>query len=693
MAKSIFNRFVKSLPNLYKTAIQSNDEEQFISSIRAYASMKIEERISEESVRCAKSILTMAEYENKTIFELSKERKVFIETLSMLWTFLKDPIQSNVNTDLLEDLFYLFLIADGAKRVKRPSETKVRGWMKRWPSGLDKEVREKREEVKRRLIHLLVKKIERRGSLNSRYTFPKEINEQEKLALVEEWWNDFRFHLTMAARTPGELNYYLEESLPVRVMKILNKARKKGIPFFVTPYYLSLLNTDESGFDDHTIRGYILYSESLVETYGNIKAWEREDIVEPGKPNAAGWILPESHSIHRRYPEVAIMIPETRGRSCGGLCASCQRMYDFQRERLNFDLDELKPKEQWEVRLKRLMNYFREDSQLRDILITGGDALMTSNKNLRKVLDAVLAMAMEKKLDNTNREYGEKYAELQRVRLGSRLLAYLPSRIDDGLVSILSEFKERGSKAGICQFVVQTHFQSPLEVTPEAKRAIKQILSAGWTISNQLVFNAPASRRGHTSKLRQVLNSMGVITYYTFSVKGFAENRSLYAPNSRSMQEAIEEKSIGALTPEQERELNQIFLSGENIPGKIKEMMKRDDIPFLPTDRNVLNLPAIGKSMTFQMVGITRNGERILKFDHDRTRRHSPIIDKMGDVFISENRSISSYLREIESMGDKSSEYDSIWSYTEGETEPVFWLFKYPTKGMGFTKEMTNLTL
>jgi lysine 2,3-aminomutase len=368
-------------------------------------------------------------------------------------------------------------------------------------------------------------------------------------------------------------------------------------------------------------------------------------------------------------------------------------MYDFQRERLNFDLDELKPKEQWEVRLKRLMNYFREDSQLRDILITGGDALMTSNKNLRKVLDAVLAMAIEKKMDNTKREHGEKYAELQRVRLGSRLLAYLPSRIDDGLISLLKEFKDRGSKAGICQFVVQTHFQSPLEVTPEAKRAIKQILSAGWTISNQLVFNAPASRRGHTAKLRQVLNSMGVITYYTFSVKGFAENRSLFAPNSRSMQEAIEEKSIGALTPEQERELNQIFLSGENIPGKIKEMMKRDDIPFLPTDRNVLNLPAIGKSMTFQMVGITRNGERILKFDHDRTRRHSPIIDKMGDVFISENRSISSYLREIESMGDKSSEYESIWSYTEGETEPVFWLFKYPTKGMGFTKEMTNLTL
>jgi lysine 2,3-aminomutase len=302
-------------------------------------------------------------------------------------------------------------------------------------------------------------------------------------------------------------------------------------------------------------------------------------------------------------------------------------------------------------------------------------------------------MAKEKKEDNKHREFGKKYAELQRVRLGSRLLAYLPSRIDENLITILKEFKEKGTNAGICQFVVQTHFQSPLEITPEAKKAIKLILSAGWTISNQLVFNAAASRRGHTARLRQVLNSLGVITYYTFSVKGFAENRAVYSPNSRSIQEASEEKNIGKLTNEQAKELNQIFLSGENLSKNLKEFMRKYDLPFLPTDRNVLNLPAIGKSMTFQMVGITRKGERILKFDHDRTRKHSPIIDKMGDVYITENRSISSYLRELEGMGENKKEYESIWSYTSGETEPVFWLFKYPTKGMGFTSEMTNLTV
>lgn len=234
----------------------------------------------------------------------------------------------------------------------------------------------------------------------------------------------------------------------------------------------------------------------MVETYGNIRAWEKEDIVEAGKPNAAGWILPDGHNIHRRYPEVAILIPDTMGRACGGLCASCQRMYDFQSERLNFEFETLRPKESWDRKLRRLMTYFEEDTQLRDILITGGDALMSQNKTLRHILEAVYRMAVRKQRANLERPEGEKYAELQRVRLGSRLLAYLPMRINDELVEILREFKEKASAIGVKQFIIQTHFQTPLEVTPEAKEAIRKILSAGWIITNQLVYTVAASAPG-----------------------------------------------------------------------------------------------------------------------------------------------------------------------------------------------------
>ena len=109
---------------------------------------------------------------------------------------------------------------------------------------------------------------------------------KKKYWLVSEWWNDFRFHLAMAVKSPGELNRFLGNSLSSETMYLLYRARKKGMPF-LRLLYLSLLNVTGYGYNDEAIRSYILYSPRLVETYGNIRAWEKEDIVEAGKPNAA----------------------------------------------------------------------------------------------------------------------------------------------------------------------------------------------------------------------------------------------------------------------------------------------------------------------------------------------------------------------------------------------------------------------
>lgn len=550
-----------------------------------------------------------------------------------------------------------------------------------------------RHSNKERIIAGLIRKIERRHAPTSRFQFTEGMSYAEKYVKVQEWWNTGRFHLAMAFKSPTELNYFLGGSLSAGTMDLLARARKKGMPFFVTPYYLSLLNTNTSGYDDAAIRSYILYSEELVDTYGRIKAWEKEDIVVAGQPNAAGWLLPEGHNIHRRYPEVAILIPDSMGRACGGLCASCQRMYDFQSERLNFDFESLKPKETWDKKLRRLMRYFEEDAQLRDILITGGDALMSQNATLRNILDAVYKMAVRKRKANESRPEGEKYAELQRVRLGSRLLAYLPLRITDELVGILRSFKDKASRVGVTQFIIQTHFQSPLEVTPEAKKAIEAILSAGWIITNQLVYTVAASRRGHTAKLRQTLNTMGVVCYYTFSVKGFHENYAVFAPNSRSLQEQQEEKVFGLIPKEKQKELYRLIRYERPLGKKLSGFLKENRLLFAATDRSVLNLPAIGKSMTFQMVGLTTEGKRILKFDHDTGRRHSPIIDRMGEVYIVENKSVAAYLRQLQDMGEDVREYISIWNYSEGRTEPRFSIYEYPDYPFDVTEKMTNLEL
>lgn len=663
--------------------------------------------VNEVAEEAREQIRLLLQYDGQDVHELSTGQDISVQTIRLLYQFLTEKLENiEMPTDLFLELFQLFKRLQG-ESVPLPSPQRIKSRNDRWDTGLDEEVREMRDENKERMLHLLIQKIENRKSKPSvRFHFEEGMSYEEKYQLVSKWWGDFRFHLSMAVKSPAELNRFLGNSLSSETMYLLNRARKKGMPFFATPYYLSLLNVTGYGYNDEAIRSYILYSPRLVETYGNIRAWEKEDIVEAGKPNAAGWLLPDGHNIHRRYPEMAILIPDTMGRACGGLCASCQRMYDFQSERLNFEFETLRPKESWDSKLRRLMTYFEQDTQLRDILITGGDALMSQNKTLRNILEAVYRMAVRKQRANLERPEGEKYAELQRVRLGSRLLAYLPMRINDELVDILREFKEKASAVGVKQFIIQTHFQTPLEVTPEAKEAIRKILSAGWIITNQLVYTVAASRRGHTTRLRQVLNSLGVVCYYTFSVKGFNENYAVFAPNSRSMQEQQEEKIYGQMTPEQAEELYKILETkvsagiNEEKPKEdadtakqIRRFMRKHHLPFLATDRSVLNLPAIGKSMTFQLVGLTEEGKRILRFEHDGTRHHSPIIDQMGQIYIVENKSLAAYLRQLSKMGEDPEDYASIWSYTKGETEPRFSLYEYPDFPFRITDKMSNLEI
>ncbi|MFT0286351.1 KamA family radical SAM protein [Bacteroides thetaiotaomicron] len=697
--------YTQEMPELVEMAAVSPTVEDFKAGLLKHLdSCGMVNEVAEEA---REQIRLLLQYDGQDVHELSTGQDISVQTIRLLYQFLTEKLENiEMPTDLFLELFQLFKRLQG-ESVPLPSPQRIKSRNDRWDTGLDEEVREMRDENKERMLHLLIQKIENRKSKPSvRFHFEEGMSYEEKYQLVSKWWGDFRFHLSMAVKSPAELNRFLGNSLSSETMYLLNRARKKGMPFFATPYYLSLLNVTGYGYNDEAIRSYILYSPRLVETYGNIRAWEKEDIVEAGKPNAAGWLLPDGHNIHRRYPEVAILIPDTMGRACGGLCASCQRMYDFQSERLNFEFETLRPKESWDSKLRRLMTYFEQDTQLRDILITGGDALMSQNKTLRNILEAVYRMAVRKQRANLERPEGEKYAELQRVRLGSRLLAYLPMRINDELVDILREFKEKASAVGVKQFIIQTHFQTPLEVTPEAKEAIRKILSAGWIITNQLVYTVAASRRGHTTRLRQVLNSLGVVCYYTFSVKGFNENYAVFAPNSRSMQEQQEEKIYGQMTPEQAEELYKILETkvsagiNEEKPKEdadtakqIRRFMRKHHLPFLATDRSVLNLPAIGKSMTFQLVGLTEEGKRILRFEHDGTRHHSPIIDQMGQIYIVENKSLAAYLRQLSKMGEDPEDYASIWSYTKGETEPRFSLYEYPDFPFRITDKMSNLEI
>ncbi|MDD2562932.1 MAG: KamA family protein [Salinivirgaceae bacterium] len=614
--------------------------------------------------------------------------------IELLWLAVKFG-KGGAQYYFILDWLYLMRQINGALKRESISLEQVQTWMNNHPAGTDKTVIARRMKNKKRIIGIIIKRIENDPEKYSKYCFPKGTPYETKYKMVSEWWNSSAFHLKFAIKNPNDLNKYLDYSLTVRTQEELKRAWEAGIPFFINPYYLTLLDVgqNEHVAADHAIRDYILYSPQLIDEFGKIEAWEKEDLVEQGKPNAAGWLLPSDHSVHRRYPEVAILIPDTAGRACGGLCVSCQRMYDFQRGNLNFKIEKLLPNEQWPEKLRRLLKYWEDDSQLRDILLTGGDALMSSDVSLKFIFDEIIAMAKRKRSANEKRAQGEKYAEIKRIRLGTRLPVYLPQRITPELAQILKDFRIKAMEAGIEQFLIQTHFVTSMEITPEAVKGVNRIIGAGWVITNQQVFTTAGSRRGHTAKLRKQLAEIGILPYYTFTVKGFMENSNNFATNSRAVQEQFEEKGYGLIPDSEIESIRNLIKKPEDIVENIQLLKHKLNIPFLATDRNVMNLPGVGKSLTFRVVGLTRYGKRILKFEHDPTRRHSPIIEEMPAVYIVESKPIAKYLEQLGDMGEDITDYETIYGYSMGETQHRIPIYEYPKYDFEVTDTITNIDI
>ena len=289
--------FRQELPGLVAQADASRDAGEFRARLEEFVA-----RHAAAQGEAAEQIRLLIGYDGREVSELSTGEQMPVRTLELLWQFLTGRLENpEMRCDLFIDLFFQFKRLEGLElQPLTPQRVRIRS--DRWPTGLDPEVAEVRAQNRERMLHLLVQKIENRKSTPSRFRFEEGMTYEDKYRQVGVWWGDFRFHLAMAVKSPSELNRFLGNSLSAETMYLLSKARKKGMPFFATPYYLSLLDITGKAYDDEAIRSYILYSPQLVETYGNIRAWEKEDVVEAGKPNAAGWLLPDGNNIHRRYP-------------------------------------------------------------------------------------------------------------------------------------------------------------------------------------------------------------------------------------------------------------------------------------------------------------------------------------------------------------------------------------------------------
>ena len=291
-------------------------------------------------------------------------------------------------------------------------------------------------------------------------TFRERI--QEVLGPTDEEWNDWKWHFKNRFNTVGKL---------ARVMP-LDRARKKELevvgaeyPFSITPYYLSLARTGARN-DPVLIQAVPSLSELLHPGVG-----EEDPLNEEGDSPVPGLV--------HRYPDRALLVITD---VCPTLCRHCTRKREWRGEHW------------WmrdQSRLAAAFEYIRRTPAIRDVIVSGGDPLTVCNEGLEAILAELRSIS-----------------HVEIIRFGSRFPVVLPQRIDEGFVKICDKYGP---------IWLNTHFNHPNEVTPEAERAVRELLRAGVSVGNQTVLLRGINDSVETQlKLSHELLKIRVRPYYLF---------------------------------------------------------------------------------------------------------------------------------------------------------------------------------
>ncbi|RZN64428.1 MAG: radical SAM protein [Candidatus Methanoliparum thermophilum] len=111
--------------------------------------------------------------------------------------------------------------------------------------------------------------------------------------------------------------------------------------------------------------------------------------------------------------------------------------------------------------IMRAVDYIKEHKEVRDVLISGGDPFMRSNRDLDEILGAVRSI---------------EHVEI--IRIGTRIPVTLPSRITPKLVDMLKKYHP---------LYINIHFEHPREIDEECSRALALFADAGIPLGSQSV--------------------------------------------------------------------------------------------------------------------------------------------------------------------------------------------------------------
>lgn len=263
----------------------------------------------------------------------------------------------------------------------------------------------------------------------------KDMNDSRRKVLfpdvTDDQWNDWKWQVKNRVETLEQLKSYIKltEEEEEGVSKSL-----KTLRMAITPYYLSLIDPDNpecpvrkqaipTGYETHVSPADLL--DPLHED---------EDSPVPG--------------LTHRYPDrVLLLITDM----CSMYCRHCTR------RRFAGQKDDESPGDN----IQKAIDYIAATPQVRDVLLSGGDALMVSDAKLESIIKRL-----------------RDIPHVEIIRIGSRVPVVCPQRITPKLVEMLKQYHP---------IWLNTHFNHPDEITAESAAACERLANAGIPLGNQSV--------------------------------------------------------------------------------------------------------------------------------------------------------------------------------------------------------------
>lgn len=269
------------------------------------------------------------------------------------------------------------------------------------------------------------------------------ISKQQKSILKEidsgglNKWRDWRWQLS---NTIHDLETF-EKLLDIKVSDEIRKSYEEitsKFPMSITPYYLSLINTDDLQNDPIFKQSFPVINELTVN---------KTDMLDPLSEDKDSPVPGLTH----RYPDRVLFLVSN---TCAMYCRHCTR------KRKVGDIDSIPDKKQ----IQKGLDYIRKTPQVRDVLLSGGDPFMLPDDYLDWILSEL-----------------DKIEHVEVVRIGTRTPVVLPYRITDKLVDMLKKHQP---------IWINTHYNHPRELTNSSRTAVRKLADAGFPMGNQSVLLA-----------------------------------------------------------------------------------------------------------------------------------------------------------------------------------------------------------